>query len=100
VSAKEQRGVEVMEAIRGVLFDDWDPLGVNEYAPRDEYDAYIAGVYRLLCRRASEEEIAEHLRGLEWDEMGLAPRTAASLLPVARKLLGVDVASSPEAGRR
>lgn len=96
MSARQQRGVEAMDAIRNVLFDDWDPIGVKAFAPRDEYDHYIAGVYRLLSRGASEDEIIEHLCGLESDQVGTEPRKREALRPVARKLLALKVAVGKE----
>ena len=91
----KQRGVEIMDAIRCVLFEDWDPIGVNDDGPRDEYDAYIAGVYRMLCNGASEDLIVAHLRDLEATPMGLSRRSPDVLRPVARRLLGIKVALTP-----
>ncbi len=36
-----------MQAIRRILVDDWDPIGIQGAGPEDEYDAYIGGLYRL-----------------------------------------------------
>ena len=66
------RALEVQDNIRGVLFDEWDPIGVNDYAPRDEYDAYIGGIYRLLGDGTDAEALVRHLRSLEIEQMGIA----------------------------
>ncbi len=93
---QKQRGVEVMEAIRTILFEDWDPIGVNGFGPRDEYDAYIAGVYRMLCDGATEDKIVAHLQNLAATQMGMGGAPTDYLLPVARKLRSIDVAIKPE----
>jgi len=43
----ESRRIRV--AIRHVLMDVWDPIGVkDEPNAQDEYDGYLGGVYELL----------------------------------------------------
>lgn len=61
------------EAIRQILLREWDPIGVCEIAEaQDEYDAYVAEVYRLLSRRVGAQEIFDYLWWLERDHMGLS----------------------------
>jgi hypothetical protein len=60
----------IQDSIREILFRVWDPLGVNDLAPDDEYDSYVAGVFQLLIANASGTEIAEHLRQIEIRKMG------------------------------
>src|SRR5688500_20383393 len=73
--ARTQRALEVMDSIRNILFQDWDPIGVNENPSlRDEYDSCIAPVYRLLSEGASAEEIADCLFKLEHD-LGMPAET-------------------------
>jgi hypothetical protein len=82
-----------MEAIGRVLREDWDPIGVkDEPMAQDEYDCQIGAVYRLLVSGASAQQIAEHLHRIEAEHMGLTGPTPELLLPVARKLLALDVA--------
>jgi hypothetical protein len=92
VTGKEQLR-EIESAIRRVLMAKWDPIGVSdEPAAANEYDSYIWGVYGLLKRSASDEEIAEHLLTIETEGMGFVDcdgkpfATAQALLPVARSL--------------
>jgi hypothetical protein len=98
MDSQKQRGIEIMEAIRTVLFEDWDPIGVNDVAPRDEYDAYIAGVYRMLCEGVTEDKIVAHLRNLAVTTMGLEETPTDDLRPVARKLLAIDIDLTHEGG--
>jgi len=57
----------------------------------DEYDSYIAGVYRILAGSRSEEELAEFLYTTEREVIGLSVESLEKLRPVARKLLALDV---------
>ena len=61
----KKKAIEVQKSIRHILFYDWDPIGVNDLAPDDEYDSYVADIYRLLISGASRTEIAAHLRQIE-----------------------------------
>ena len=81
-----------MQAIRRILVDDWDPIGIQGAGPEDEYDAYIGGLYRLLIRRPTEDEIVAHLEAIEMVPTDAPVAERADLSAVARKLLGVPVA--------
>jgi hypothetical protein len=49
----------------------WDPIGVQGIPEAlDEYDAYIAGVYRLSSNGATDREVAHHLLEIETIRMG------------------------------
>lgn len=54
-----------------ILWYDWDPISLNNVAPRDEYQAYIPEVYNLRKSGADRGEIAQHLLKLERDKMGM-----------------------------
>jgi len=80
------------EAIRQVLFRDWDPAGVNYNANlHDEYDSYIAPVHTVLVRSCSEDELIDLLRRTEFDEMGIASPQLERIRTVARKLLAINL---------
>ena len=87
---RDARAREITAAIAAVLLKEWDPIGVRSNPEaRDEYDHLVAGVYRLLVSGSTEHELAEHLSGLE-ARMGFST-PPSKLLPVARKLLALDV---------
>lgn len=46
-----------------VFVEIWDPIGVMDDPtwPRDEYDAYIGGMFELLTSHASNDEISQYL---------------------------------------
>lgn len=87
-----ERGRLVMQAIRDVLMQHWDPIGVSGIpeAP-DEYDRYIGPVYRILAGTRSEEELVEFLFRSETRTMGLIPPSREALCEVARRLLRLEV---------
>jgi hypothetical protein len=91
---REARAKEILESIRRVLLEEWDPIGVNDVAEaQDEYDSYIGGVHRLLASGASADQVEAHLRHLETVTMGISDhnRARATRCDVARKLRSLDL---------
>ena len=41
--------------IDDILWLDWDPIGVNDMAPRDEYQSYVPGILRLVKSKAEKK---------------------------------------------
>lgn len=63
---------EKLDAIRKVLLEQWDPLGVrDEVMARDEYDSYLQKIIALLSKHASLEEIERYLGDIVSLDMGL-----------------------------
>lgn len=72
-----QGHLKVLEMLR-----EWDPIGVdpnNTPGAFDEYDSYSGWVVTMLDRDASADEIAEGLRRLAIDHMGLTRYTGEGL---------------------
>ena len=90
MSRRRKKAQEIQESIRRILFEDWDPIGINDSAPDDEYDSYVGGIYRLLVSGASEHQIIERLYQLETTSMGLSG-DRERLKSVAEKLLKLNV---------
>ena|ERR1041385_7501486 len=99
MSPDQRCGREVMQTIREVLMRDWDPIGVAGIPEAaDEYDMYIASVYRILVDTRSEDELVSFLFRTETQTMGLSPSALneaqevmhkSRLKVVARKLLAL-----------
>ncbi len=89
--SREKRAAEIQDAIRQILYRDWDPIGVCGTAPEDEYDSYIGGVYRVLASSRSEEALIRFLAGAFEDIVGAQVSARERLRPVAQKLLALDV---------
>lgn len=90
---RDKRAAEIQGSIRQILYNDWHPIPVAGL-PEDEYDSYIAPVYRILVGSRSEQELIQCLLRLGDDIMGASPIPLADgehLRPVARKLLELDV---------
>ncbi|MGB3181147.1 MAG: hypothetical protein WBB45_07135 [Cyclobacteriaceae bacterium] len=72
--------------IDNILWLDWDPIGVNDYAPRDEYQSYVPQLFRLKKQNAKRDEIAEKLLMLERDVIG-KPSNLDNCRRIADKIL-------------
>lgn len=82
----------MQDAIRKVLIDDWDPIGVRGVAALvDEYDSYIGRVYQILCGSRSADDLVNCLARIEQAEIEVST-TEASRRDVAMKLLDLRVA--------
>jgi hypothetical protein len=84
--------IERAQVIRAILVADWDPIGSG--VPPDEYDAYVAGIYRLLEGDADVFKLTAHLGKLERISMGLHERpehnrcVAEKLIKLRKQLFG------------
>ncbi|MBA3034900.1 MAG: hypothetical protein FP814_00235 [Desulfobacterium sp.] len=88
---KEKLARDVMKRIHDVLWKDWDPIGVNDDGPDDEYDLYIGGIYRILLGNPTESELIDHLYHIETETMGLPFHNKELLRHIAQKLMEIDV---------
>ena len=92
MSSKEERAREIQRSISEVLLRNWDPIGVRDVPQaQDEYDAYVGGVYRLIASGATARQIAEHLARVEAEQLGFPYTDPKMLVPVAEKLLRLNV---------
>ena len=63
---------QVYFLIRKILWEDWDPIGVNEFpVAEDEYDSYIPDVTYLLESGANLSKLVDYLSWVRTDRMGL-----------------------------
>ena len=60
-----------LETIKRILWEDWDPIGVNHSAPDDEYDSYAFQIFVMLKRGLGLVEIRDYLEWAEVEKMGL-----------------------------
>ena len=64
---------KIYQVIDEILWNDWDPIGVNDIAGiRDEYQGYTSQVFSLKMTNADSEKIAQHLLQIETERMGLS----------------------------
>ncbi len=62
---------ELYKAIDEILWNDWDPIGVNDSAPRDEYQSYTPTIFSLKIYGADIETIAKKLHEIETVTIGV-----------------------------
>ena len=78
--------------IAEILRHDWNPIGMPRDATvQDEYDGYVGEVYKLLTLDPSARQLAKYLSELEAHSLGFDRTNPELLIPVAEKLLAVDV---------
>ena len=73
------------------MIDEWDPIGIKGVGPDDEYDSYIGGLYRLLTKNPTDDEIVEYLYSIEMVQMGSTIKNKEGLRAVAKSLLEVNL---------
>jgi hypothetical protein len=71
--------------IDDILWFDWDPIGINDIAPRDEYQGYVPEIFGLVKANANRQEIANKLHKLETENMGMIG-TIENCLTIADKI--------------
>ena len=82
-----QARADAEAAIRSVLLQEWDPLGVHEIpGPHAEYDRHAAEVYELLARGASDVQVERYLHHIERDDLQHPELATRDLGAVLRKL--------------
>ncbi|MDC1161881.1 hypothetical protein OAT18_00410 [Tenacibaculum sp.] len=74
--------------IDDILWNDWDPIGINDVAPRDEYSGYVTGLFNLKKEGADRIKIGKRLLELETNSMGI-PSNLDECLIVADKIIAV-----------
>lgn len=61
----------VYQNIDEILWKDWDPIGINDIAPRDEYESYTPEIFDLKINGAHKEAIAQKLSYIATSRIGL-----------------------------
>jgi hypothetical protein len=79
---------EKAEQVKEVLWEDWDPIGVNGFSgAEDEYDSYAEEILSIARQTHSANAVAEHLVAIEYERMGLFKRNTSKVMSVAEKIL-------------
>jgi hypothetical protein len=81
---------QIYSTINEILHTYWDPIGMNDALPKDEYEGYVGVVYRALADGKSETELVSLLTTLENKAIGLrAPWQDKR--EAARRLVALDI---------
>ncbi len=73
-SRMTQRQLGAFRAVRRFMRRDWDPIGLGEDGPEDEYDSYALVLFGQLLRGASVADAASYLGSTETKAIGLPER--------------------------
>ena len=57
--------------IAAILYEEWDPIGVRGFAPKDEYESYAERIVKMLDRGDDRGDILEFLDRSRNQEMML-----------------------------
>ncbi len=78
---------KLYEFIDQVLFNEWDPIGVSDVPEaRDEYYGYLPQVFGKAMKGETAREIAEYLRLVEAENMGLSGSNS-NCIDIAKKIV-------------
>jgi hypothetical protein len=80
------KDVLLYKKIDDILWYDWDPIGINDIAPRDEYQSYVPEIFKLVKAKAGKQEIANRLHRLETENMAMSG-TIENCLSIAEKII-------------
>lgn len=80
---------KLYQEIDKILWNDWDPIGINDIAPRDEYQSYTPMIFSLKRKNANVEEIAKKLYQIETETIGVAGNLK-HCKEVARKIIELN----------
>jgi len=79
--------LELYRGIDEILWDDWDPLGINLLpSNRSEYHEYIPVIFHMVMKNATHLELEQYLDDLVKNRMGLRS-SKKSNKPVAEKII-------------
>lgn len=78
--------MELFNCIDTILFEDWDPISVNDIAPSDEYRGYAPEICEKFARNESLESIAKHLHSPETKDIAIIG-DYSHCLEIAHKIL-------------
>lgn len=80
--------IKLYRAIDEILWNDWDPIGINNNGPRDEYQGYIPPIFNLILADADLETIAKKLDQIAVERLGMESNIE-HCRKVARKLINI-----------
>jgi hypothetical protein len=79
--------ISELQAIQRLLWEDWDPIGVNGFGPDDEYDSYALLIHTMLNEGKGASDIAEFLHSVAIENMGLSE--AGNCAAIAQRLIEI-----------
>ncbi|SDZ81427.1 hypothetical protein SAMN05192529_10288 [Arachidicoccus rhizosphaerae] len=83
---EDTKDVLLYKKIDDILWYDWDPIGINDIAPRDEYRSYVPEIFSLIKAKAGKQEIANRLHKFETENMAMSG-SIENCLTIAKKII-------------
>ena len=84
------REAELLRRVKTILWDDWDPIGVNCFPDaHGEYDSYASALLCRILHGDSAQDLDFHLSRIETDSMGLPQRPTSCRATAIAKLLAL-----------
>ncbi|HEX7672536.1 MAG TPA: hypothetical protein VF412_00125 [Bdellovibrio sp.] len=83
--------LKVEKAVRDILLNDWDPIGVkNNPNAKAEYDGYALRVTGMLLNGSDESKLTEYLNKVVSEDLELPVNEAVAKV-VAKKLVALGL---------
>lgn len=86
---------EIYKSVDEILWNEWDPIGVNDVAPRDEYQSYVPEIFSMLIQNRTDKEIADRLYKIETETIGVIGSREQCLI-IAKKLIEEKNKNAPQ----
>ncbi len=87
--------IDLLEALKALLWEEWDPIGVRGMGGHDdEYNGYAFEIWTMLKRGASASDIETYLAGMETGHIGLS-RNSGRAMAVAESAIALKTKLDP-----
>ncbi|WP_421976196.1 hypothetical protein [Roseivirga seohaensis] len=86
---------EIYKSDDEILWNEWDPIGVNDVAPRVEYQSYVPEIFSMLIQNRSDKEISDRLYAIETETIGVIGSREHCLI-IVKKLIEEKNKNAPQ----
>jgi len=80
--------LEFYKIIDKILYLEWDPIGISNFAPEDEYRSYLPLVFKIALENTDSKLLVEYLNKVRTQTMGLNNNYSHDL-QIAEKILHI-----------
>tara|TARA_B100000963_G_scaffold346861_1_gene352573 strand:- start:493 stop:780 length:288 start_codon:yes stop_codon:yes gene_type:complete len=78
---------ELFKIVNQILWEDWDPIGINDNPQiREEYSGYAPQIIKLLIDNKDSKQISKLLAQISNIDLGLGPIPNEAYLDIAQKI--------------
>ena len=81
-----------------ILWNDWNPIGVNDIAPRAEYQSYVPEIFSLLIQNKTDKEISDRLYKIETETIGVLGSREHCLIMTKKLIEEKNKKTTPQQG--